>query len=901
MRPSDGNSEPLTSQQTLRVHALLDELLDLPPDARLDALAARTGEDPRVLAETESLLRADRAAGTFMADSARIGDHEAPPDPLIGSHLESWRITRLIGRGGMGEVYEGVRTAGGFEQRVAIKFLQREAAAQSGRFESERRILARLEHPGIARLYDGGITRDGRPFMAMEYVEGRTILEFCSERAAGFQQRLLLFVQVCEAVAYAHRNLVVHRDLKASNILVTPDGTVKLLDFGIAKLLDARDTGLTQATIAPLTPVCAAPEQLTGGPITTATDVYALGLLLFELLSGVQPWTRADHSVMQAMRTVLQNMAPAVSRSAAANAASPVPPRLIRGDLDAIVAKCLRTEPERRYAGAESLGLEIRRVLDGTPVQAREGARLYVVGRFLRRYRWGVVAVAAIVVSLAAGLAATAWQAHRAAIERDASRRDAAREEAVRYSLTRLFRSAIADQGSQAPTAKKMIELSAERVLREYRDQPQLKGELVLTLADLYAALEDVAGARALLEGYVAAAHTGEDSATLADARQKLAGMELLQGHADRAAELLARADAYWMRTPGPYREERLEGLVVRARLQRTRGDFAGSIATTQEAIQERIALSGRDHRETASLYNTLAITLAAAGRTEEALDAYHETSAIYRAAGLGDELDAQVVLANTGTLALRAGRLGEAETLLKTAYEQQRLLAGDSAAVAAAMGSYGHVLSITNRTAAAVAVLVEATRLAEQYAGPGSPLTIQNRLFLGDAQMLSGDLAAAGTSFRAAADTALKQYGPASVVTLRSQLSLAQLAVAQGNLSGARTQLDGVVAGLRKLGPQGESSLAPTLDTLGEVAIGLGESQEAVTALREAAALREKTHSPAWEIANTQVLLGEAVTRTGGDATAQLREARQQLETQLGADHPWTLRAKLALDHVAR
>jgi eukaryotic-like serine/threonine-protein kinase len=526
----------LTARQRIRVDALLDELLDLPEEARVAHLRSRHGEESAVLAEVESLLHAAHASAGFLDAPARLPAEDLVQDAAIGTRLGAWNITRLIGRGGMGDVYEALRAEGDFEQRVAIKLLQREAAAQLERFQVERQILARLEHPGIARLYDGGVTGDRRPFMVMEYVEGRSITEYCELGHAGFEERLKLFVQVCDAVAYAHRNLIVHRDLKPSNILVTSGGAIKLLDFGIAKLLDPQLAAMTQAAVAPMTPICAAPEQLTGGPITTATDVYALGLLLYELLTGTHPWTTSGTPMLQALRTVLQRSAPLASRAAETSADAPVPARLVRGDLDAIVAKALRKEPTHRYATVESLKLDVERVLRGEPVEAREGARLYLVGHMLRRYRWSMAAAAAIFISLSGGLGLAAWQAHRVSVERDNARRDASREEAVRYSLTRLFRAAIADQGKQPATAKEMIDGSAQRVLRDYHDQPQLAGQLVLTLADLYGALEDVAGAGTLLEGFVAEANPKGDPAALADARQKLANIELLRGHADRRA-----------------------------------------------------------------------------------------------------------------------------------------------------------------------------------------------------------------------------------------------------------------------------------------------------------------------------------------------------------------------------
>ncbi len=247
--------------------------------------------------------------------------------------------------------------------------LQRGAVAEATRFQAEREILARLEHPGIARLLDGGMHADGRPYMVMEYVEGMSLTEFCDSRRLDLRARLKLFIQVCDVVSYAHRSLVVHRDLKPRNILVTPEGRVKLLDFGVAKLLDDVAGPAADKTSAPLTPDYAAPEQLTGQPITTATDVYALGVVLFELLTCRKPFKNTDVPVAHAVRTVLHESPPAPSR-AARLVHEPVSclARLLEGDLDAIVGKCLRKESEHRYDGVAMLQRDIQRFLDSQPV-----------------------------------------------------------------------------------------------------------------------------------------------------------------------------------------------------------------------------------------------------------------------------------------------------------------------------------------------------------------------------------------------------------------------------------------------------------------------------------------------------------------------------------------------------
>jgi serine/threonine protein kinase/tetratricopeptide (TPR) repeat protein len=403
MQPGTLDSSTLSPQQIAHLNALLDELLDLPEDQRIGVLQRRPIEDPEVAAAVKRWLDAVHASRDFLNTPPHARMEGRVPETAVGMRFGAWRLTRLIGRGGMGDVYEGIRADGEFEQRVAVKLLQGETAGASKRFQTERQILARLEHSGIARLYDGGVTEDSRLYMVMEYVEGRSITEFCVLHEATLEQRLGLFIQVCEAVSYAHRNHVIHRDLKPSNILVTSEGAVKLLDFGIAQFLDAQLARVTQAAAAPMTPICAAPEQLTGHETSIATDVYALGLLLFELLTGAHPWMNHNTPILQAMRTVLERPAPLASSAADAQESSPVPARRIRGDLDAIVGKTLRKEPGHRYATVEALKSDVIHFLRAEAVEARKHARLYIVGHSVRRYRWPLSAALAITLLLILG------------------------------------------------------------------------------------------------------------------------------------------------------------------------------------------------------------------------------------------------------------------------------------------------------------------------------------------------------------------------------------------------------------------------------------------------------------------------------------------------------------------
>jgi eukaryotic-like serine/threonine-protein kinase len=884
--------------QPNRLDSELDRLLDLSPEQREHALRHDYIDQPDLCAELAALLSSAAAMGGFLEQPAQPGPNQATPAASGEAlRLGPWQLVRRIGSGGMGEVFEARRHDGSFEQRAAIKLLHIGAIGQHERFHAERRILARLEHPGISRLLDGGVADDGRPWMAMEFVAGAPITAHCLQCGATLAQRLLLFEQVCDAVAYAHRHLVVHRDLKPANILVDADGRVRLLDFGIAKLLDQDALVLTQTASILLTPAYSAPEQVSGGPITTAADVYALGLLLFELLAGCRPWPQTGSSLAQTLRAVLDKPVPTLSTAAAANADAPVPCRALRGDLDAIVAKALRKEPAQRYATVDGFKLDISRLLRGEPVTAREGAHLYRISHFLRRHRWALAAVAALFVSLAGGLGAAAWQAHRAEIQRDTARRDLAREEALRYELTGMFRKVLGENGDHQLDAKAMLDASARQLLSAYRERPKLAGPLVITLADLYDALEDAQGGAALLEGYLAQAGADADPASVADARQKLANLELLRGNVDHASRLLDLAQTYWSQMPKQYDEERLEGLGIRARLQRSRGDLAGAIATEREAIRQRIAMSGRVHRETALLYNSLAITLTAANRLAEALAAYRQTGAIYQALGLGEGLDAQIIRGNTGSLELLTGDLRAAEPLLRGAVQRERALAGDSAAVAAAMGYYGKLLTITDRGNQAVATLQEATALGERYTGADSPLALRNRLFLGEAQLGAGDAAAARATLEACHSAALEQYGPAHVLTQRAVLALARVDLAQGHADAARTELLQVVTGLRQLGPQAETHLSEALVALGETEMSRGRPHAARAPLAEAVTLREKDESQSWLLAEARERLGEALAASGdGGARPLLRQAASTLATQLGPNHPQTLRARRAL-----
>ena len=883
-----------------RVEQLFAEAVELPKPRRNAFCESACAGEPALLKELRSLLDAhDADLGLFdrPAHSGTVGNAEREALEE-GTRIGVWRLGALIRRGGAGEVYFARRADGAFDQQVAFKRLYREAAPDVERFHAERQILASLDHPGIARLLDGGVADGGRPYAVVEYVDGQSLTEHCRERHADLGYRLALFMQVCEVVAYAHRNLVVHRDLKPGNILVTPEGRVKLLDFGVAKRLDRNVPQPADGTSAPFTSDYAAPEQLTGQAITTATDVYALGVILFELLAGERPWRNDGLPIARVVQLIVHDEPPLLSRAASKASAPPVSAKLLVGDLDAIVGTCLRKNASDRYPTVDALRRDIERHLGHEPVAARGCTRLYTLSRALRRHRVSVVAGALLFASLAAGLATTTWQARRAEIERDAARRSATREEAVRYQLTQLFRTSIAQKDGTPVTAKTMLDRSAQRVLKEYKDDPQLTGKVVVTLADLYSALHDIEGQVPLLDGFLAAAGPEADRESVALAQQKLASLELMRGHASRAAELLPQAEAMWAGAPEKYKEQHLEAMFVRGLLLRTQGDLDGAIRTYQAAITERSAYSGAAHRETANLFNSLAITLTAANRLDEALTAYRANLDIYTQLGQGDDLDALIVLGNTGTLAYRIGRLREAEQTLKTSIEKQRARAGDSAALASAMGFYGATLTALGRPAEALGVLRPAADIATRFVGAGSPLATQNRLFLTDALTTAGDLAAAREMAAQNLGYALERFGEAGVLTARVRIGQARIELEAGRAAAAYTGFAAQVEPLRKAGRPGLAPMAQALLGSGEALMAQGRPADALAPLRDAVALREKLlGAQSWELAVARVRLGEALKRSRGEgATVLLNQGLSVLAEQLGPEHAQVQRARKAI-----
>jgi eukaryotic-like serine/threonine-protein kinase len=540
-----------------RAEAIFDAALERAPEERAAFVAAECGAEVALCAQVMSLLAAHERAGGILEEDARslLPGADAP------DRLGPYRIEREIGRGGMGVVYEAERDDGQFLRRVAIKVLP--AGGDGGlrqRVLAERQILAALDHANIARLLDGGVTNDGRPYLVMEHVEGLPIDVFCDRMRLTVNERLRLFVVVARAVAYAHRNLIVHRDLKPSNILVTTDGTPKLLDFGIAKLMNPGLGGMAAHALhgrLELTPEYASPEQLRGEALTTQSDIYSLGVLLYELLSGRRPFHAralaelvplvcdedAERPSSRAPRDevlpLLDGSSRSVRASAVARSMQTTPARLareLRGDLDAVISVALRKEPRNRYASADLLVEDIDCYLAGKPVGARSGGRAYALGKLARRHRITAAAIVAGGLALVVGAGAALWQASIAQSARD--RAELAHQEAERVSefVLSLFEAAVPEAaGGQAITARDLVQRGVRRI-DALQDQPAVQASLLAVLGRVLESLAEYDQAQLLTERALTLLEATGDEAGAA--RMHFQHGTILRGRGDyRAAE----------------------------------------------------------------------------------------------------------------------------------------------------------------------------------------------------------------------------------------------------------------------------------------------------------------------------------------------------------------------------
>jgi serine/threonine-protein kinase len=788
-----------TAARFAELEQLFDSAVHASPHKREAILSDAASRDPELSRELRELLAAhdsDRSLGALAleaitprddADSLASSDaaHE-------GLQLGPWAIGRRIGAGGMGTVHEAVRADDQYQQRVAVKFLRRitDSDDAARRFRSERQILASLQHPRIAALLDGGVTPDGQPYFVMEYIDGAPITTWCDTRKLDVEARLRLFLDVCDAVRAAHRRLIVHRDLKPSNILVREDGAVKLVDFGIAKLLDDDGADVTQTALGAraFTPEYAAPEQMRGEPVSTTADVYALGVLLYELLTGRRPFSLAGLSASAMERVVTETPTPRPSVELAASHSALLgersldrAKRTLAGDLDAIVGMALRKEPDRRYPSVNELMEDITRHLAGRPVTARPDSAGYRIGKFVRRRRVELFAASVAVLSLVAGTAAAMRQASRASSE-------AARATEVQAFLTEMLGAAKPGVLGADARVRDVLDSAAFR-LNDSRLSPALEAELRSIIGDTYLALGEYVDADTQYVRSLAA--------------HERAG---LRGTLRYANAVLDIGTVRWEQGNYP---------------------VADSVLRVVDSLQR--LLPDVTPLARATLLDTRAQTLNRLGNNTDALPLVHESLALHRA-HFPDDAEAAVSTFITG--AVVSSDLGDhhaGDSLLASALMLQRRVAPDNeAALAMILTVRAGVLERLGKMDSAEAAFREVISIRERVLGPEHPNLAMTMLNFGDHLRRKGSYVESTQWTR-------------RVVALRGKsLDDTNIALAAGmmHLGLALAQLDSASVGERwvreayrlraAILPNGHWLLASTNSSLGEVLTAAGKFAEA-------------------------------------------------------------------------
>jgi serine/threonine-protein kinase len=614
-----------------RAEDVFEVALELDPAKRSEYVGRVCESDGQLKRQVLELLDAyERAEGILELDPGGLMRNETEPVP---ERLGAYRIVREIGRGGMGVVYEAERADGQFLRRVAIKLLRGgQDPALRQRVLAERQILATLEHPDIARLLDGGVTGDGRPYLVMEHVEGLPVDVFCDRMRLSIPERLRLFTMIGRAVAYAHRNLVVHRDLKPSNIMVTADGRVKLLDFGIAKLLHPALRGVAADTLPgrlAFTPEYASPEQLRGDALTTVSDVYALGVLLYELLAGRRPFAASglgpllravseDEPERPSTRVLRSEMVPSldggthtIEAEAVARARHTTPARLartLRGDLDAIVALALCKEPQRRYGSAELLVEDIERTLDGRPVLAQRRGRAYAFAKLVRRHRTVALALALGAISLLVGSAAALWQAAAAREQRDQAQAARAQAEQVTEFMVDLFQSAAPGVSVQGTVSARDLVRRGNARIDELSGQPLVQASMLDALARAYEGLGDYEEAQRLTQRALTIheSQSSRDETAVASLLFHRGILQRSRSEFDSAQATFFAARAAVERGPAAPKL-RADILQQLASIAIYRGDAHEAERRSIEAWEQQLRELGETHRATVSALANLA------------------------------------------------------------------------------------------------------------------------------------------------------------------------------------------------------------------------------------------------------------------------------------------------------
>ena len=906
----------ISATRWLQVSPLLDELLEAHEATRALRLEQIRRDDAALAMQLETLLdqRTSMARDAFLEGTAFSVQDEPS---LTGQTLGAYTLGEPIGHGGMGSVWRAERSDGRYQATVAVKFLNLALLGRGGaeRFAREGDLLARLSHPNIARLLDAGVAASNQPYLVLEYIDGQPIDVWCDARSLGIEARVRLFLDVLAAVAHAHSNLILHRDLKPSNILVTPQGQVKLLDFGIGKLIadqsgTAPPTDLTQLAGRAFTPDFAAPEQVTHGDVTTATDVYALGVLLYLLLVGRHPTAQPAATQVDRLRAVVeaepQRPADAIARNpanaAAADLRSTTVPRLVRavrGDLDNIVAKALKKLPAERYPTVSALADDLRRHLVHEPISARRDAVAYRVAKFVRRYRVAVSVAALTILILIAGILGTAWQASEAQKQRDTALLQLQRAQAQARLNEFLFTDA--PQPERLSEIAPMMQRAQKWAESLYANEPALLAEVIGGLAKRYAELGSATLALPLYRRAYELTRQISDVNLRAAAACNYA--DVLRINLDFSARVRALIDDALIELSrnGGQPEEHANCLMVSTWLYGVTDQYQQSVAAATQAVEIASRLPPRHRNVQAAAYQALGDAHSRGRYFATAHVSYQTALELTDAIGGGES-------------AARGRSAGQAAMNLAAAGVPMRALpyfvrhAEESRASGRPISKFvvsvhGTTLASVGRAAEGAALHRDALASERLQDSPG--LMIGLMLQAGRSHLAAGDLATAQTLMEELDRRVAVAPKPplASLNVLHGELALAQgrPAIAVERLRA------GAVLFARSTDVSAQLQRSIALATMSDAQRLVGDIPGATATAREALSLASSLQSRLFEVSIyaglAELALGEAFLEGGArsEAQAALERAVVQFEGSVGSEAPQLKKAQAALQRSMR
>lgn len=865
------NAGRLTPGRRRILDRLLDRALDLEPGERARFVAECCTRAPRTGAWLKRLLAATTAPTGLVDGSARhlVGEalesrEGARNQPLpVDTRLGPWRLLEPVGAGGMGEVYRAERADGTFEMAAAVKVIRSHSEQLSKLLAFERQTLARLSHAAIAHLLDGGVTEDGRPYLVMEWVDGDSLDDWIVNHDPDVDALLDVFGQACAAISAAHRQLVVHGDIKPTNLIVTPQGQVKLVDFGVARLLGARkEVDLPGA----LTPGYAAPEQLTGSTVSTATDIYSLGALLFWMIHGRAPGPNAPDRPLSRWSQFRR-----------------------LSDLHAIVDRAMAEDPEDRYATVNGMAVEIRRLRTDFPVHARRPGAVERVGLWVRRHRVGAALGAVAAASIIIGVSVTLWQARIVALERDVARTEAALSETVREHLILLFREvgSLADD-TESLTARELLDRTADVAGDWLEEEPQVQQQVLAVLGEVMIALHDYSSAEPLLAEFVDVEDEALNPVLRSMALRDLAQAYHRQGRLEEGFEAIDRAVGLIEGFPGSHPARLSDVLQVRGRLHRDLGRFNEAVADLRRArdlAQE--AFSG-PRPLTARAENNLAITLLMGGQLADAARHLEAAEALWYALGRSESNDALAVMANLAVVLDRLGRTSEAEQRLRKVIEIRHDRYGDSGALAAAELQLGRLLVVRGDYEEAAGHLEYASETFRRFVGEGSPDYAASLIGRGELANARGEHAEALALFETALDILDGTVGPSHPYALQAGLEL----IATREMLEEPVDDDDyaeLVERARRLGGSGQMVLAAMRCQQARHRLRAGVPDRARSAATECLEIREALGLGGWRTTEASLIAAvSALLASGSSATLQAgQEQFRKLVEQTHREHP--------------